>query len=157
MDVSQGKHAPGATKMRRTMLVALRYGWPIAALLGILWFPFDWLAVVWPPFGIPFRRVFHNAHDHFIGHTTFFFIVGALLLAYIPAARRRPLWYAIGVVGAALAQETVQSIFRHETPTFTDYNAFRGDALGAALAFALWAIVEWSMRFARSRRLMAQP
>lgn len=155
MVANQQKQAAGAMRARRTTLTALRYGWPIIALLGILWFPFDWLAVVWPTFGVPFRRVFHNAHDHFIGHSTFFFIVGALLLAYIPAARRRPHWYAIGVAGAALAQETVQAVFRHEIPTFTDYNAFRGDALGGALAFALWAIVGWSTRFARRRRQTA--
>lgn len=156
MAVSHEKRASSAMTTRQTMLTALRYGWPIAALLGVLWFPFDWLAVVWPPFGVPFRRVFHNAHDHFIGHTIFFFIVGALLLAYLPAARRRPLWYALGMVGAALAQEAVQAIFRHEAPTFNDYNAFRGDALGSALAFALWTIVGWSMRFAHRSKHAAQ-
>lgn len=150
MGVGHEKRALGARSTRQTAITALRYGWPIAALLAILWFPFDWLAVVWPTFGVPFRRIFHNAHDHFVGHTTFFFIVGALLLAYIPAARRRPFWYALGVVGAALAQETVQSIFRHEMPAFNDYNAFRGDALGAALAFALGAIVERLVRLPRT-------
>ncbi len=85
----------------------LRYGWPVALFLGILWFPFDWLSTVWPAFGVPFRYVFRSAQDHFIGHTVFFLIVGVLVLAYVPALRRRPLWYLAGLVLAALAQETI--------------------------------------------------
>lgn len=50
--------------------------WPILAVLAILWFPFDWLATVWPMFGVPFRAVFRGAHDHFVGHTIFFSSLG---------------------------------------------------------------------------------
>ena len=130
---------PGAH--RTGLRTAIRYGWPIVLVLGILWFPFDWLSQVWPPFGIPFRMVFHNAHDHFIGHTLFFLIVGSCLLAYIPALRRKPQWYFSGLVLAALMQETIQAIFRHELPIFTDYNAFKGDALGGISAFVICRIV----------------
>src|SRR5215469_14696989 len=116
-----------------------RYTWPMLVLLGILWFPFDWLAERWPAFGVPFRRVFRDAHDHFVGHTVFFFLVGALLLAYWPALRHRPLWYFPGLVLAALVPETVQAIFRRQVPTFADFNAFKGDALGGTAAFLLSA------------------
>jgi len=111
-------------------LVLLRRGWPVLVILGILWFPFDWLSEVWPAFGPPFRLVFRTAHDHFIGHTAFFFIVGFLTLAYLPALRRTPHWYVLGLILAALAQETIQALVRGATPTFTDINAFRGDGLG---------------------------
>jgi hypothetical protein len=47
-------------------------GWPILLVLGILWFPFDWLATVWPAYAVPFRAVFRDAHDHFVGHTVSF-------------------------------------------------------------------------------------
>ncbi len=107
--------APNARRqrtLRRGMFVVARYGWPVLVLLGILWFPFDWLSVVWPPFGVPFRVVFHSAHDHFIGHTVFFLIVGALILTYLPPLRRRPLWYLLGLVLAALIQEAIQAFFR---------------------------------------------
>src|SRR5690348_10564237 len=67
---------------RRRLMTLLRVGWPVLAILAVLWFPFDWLAEVWPAFGVPFRHVFRDAHDHFVGHTTFFLIVGALILAY---------------------------------------------------------------------------
>jgi hypothetical protein len=121
----------------RVTLSCLRYGWPVFIVLGILWFPFDWLSEVWPTFGIPFRQVFHNAHDHFIGHTIFFIIIGTLILGLAPALRRRLHWYVLGLIVAALVQETIQACFRGEIPTFTDFNAFRGDALGGMSAWIL--------------------
>lgn len=141
--------------LRHRMLVVARYGWPVLVVLGILWFPFDWLSTVWPPFGVPFRMVFHSAHDHFIGHTIFFLIVGVLILAYLPALRRQPLWYLLGLVLAALIQETVQAIFRGQAPTFTDYNAFSGDALGGASAFVFWSVLSLLL-IARKRRRAAK-
>ncbi|HEY7342203.1 MAG TPA: hypothetical protein VH591_15095 [Ktedonobacterales bacterium] len=125
----------------RVLSRAVRFAWPVLALLAILWFPFDWLSTVWPAFGVPFREVFHNAHDHFVGHTIFFFLVGFLVLAVIPALRRKPQWYFPGLVLVALTQETIQALFRGELPTFTDFNAFKGDALGGVCAFALWLLV----------------
>lgn len=119
----------------------LRIGVPISVLLVILWFPFDWLSTVWPAFGVPFRQVFRNAHDHLIGHTVFFFLVGLLVLAIIPAWRRRPQWYFPALVFAALVQETIQAYFRGQVPTFTDFNAFTGDALGGVSAFVLWLLL----------------
>jgi hypothetical protein len=113
----------------------------VAGLLALLWFPFDWLATVWPAFGFPFRQVFRNSHDHFVGHSVFFFAVGFLTLAVFPPLRRKPQWYFPGLVAAALIQETIQSLFRRHIPTFTDFNAFRGDALGGVSAFAFWALV----------------
>jgi len=132
---------------------ALRFGWPVLVLvlLAILWFPFDWLSTVWPAFGVPFREVFRNAHDHFIGHTIFFFLVGFLVLAVIPVLRRKPQWYFPGLVLVALVQETIQALFRGELPTFTDFNAFKGDALGGICAFVLWLLVGLIQR-ALSRR-----
>jgi hypothetical protein len=130
----------------------LRYGWPVLALLGLLWFPFDWLSEVWPAFGVPFRRVFRDAQDHFVGHTLFFLIVGALVLAYLPALRRRPHWYFPCLILAALVQETIQALFRGEAPTFTDLNAFKGDALGGTSAFALWLAILLVQRVYTSHR-----
>jgi hypothetical protein len=136
---------------RNLPITVLRYGWPVALLLGILWFPFDWLSTVSPAFGTPFRMVFRDAHDHFIGHTVFFFIVGALMLWYVPALRRKPLWYMAGLALAALTQETIQAFFRGQMPTFTDINAFKGDALGGSAAFALWLVAGLLWRISRVR------
>lgn len=125
---------------RRQAMALLRVGWPVLALLGILWFPFDWLSEVWPAFGVPFRMIFRDAHDHFVGHAVFFLIVGLLLLAYVPALQR-PYWYFPALVLAALAQETIQALVRGAAPTFTDFNAFTGDAIGGLSAFALWVAI----------------
>jgi hypothetical protein len=133
------------------LLALLRYGWPILVLLAILWFPFDWLSTVWPAFGIPFRMVFRNSHDHFIGHTVFFFIVGFLALADLPRLRRAPHWYLLGLVVAALMQETIQAVFRGQVPTFTDTNAFTGDALGGIGAFLVWGVIQWEQHVWRKR------
>jgi hypothetical protein len=132
---------PEKQRSGRALTWAIRGGVPVLALLAILWFPFDWLSTVWPAFGVPFRQVFRNAHDHFLGHTIFFFLVGSLVLLLIPPLRRRPQWYFPGLVAAALVQETVQAFFRGQAPTFTDFNAFKGDALGGSVAFALWLLV----------------
>ena len=122
-------------------LFLLRYGWPVLVLLAILWFPFDWLSTVWPSFGAAFRQVFRSDHDHFVGHTIFFLIVGALILAYVPQLRHKLHWYLIGLVLAALMQETIQALFGSRMLSFTDANAFKGDALGGISAFILWRII----------------
>jgi hypothetical protein len=127
----------------------VRLGWPVLLLLGILWFPFDWLSQTWPAFGVPFRAVFRNAHDHIVGHTIFFLVVGLLLLAYVPALRH-PYWYFPALAVAALAQETIQALFRGEAPTFTDTNAFAGDALGSLIAFALRFAITATIAWRRS-------
>lgn len=138
-----------AKRTRRFERMLWLGGIPVLALLAILWFPFDWLATVWPAFGVPFRQVFHNAHDHFIGHTIFFFLVGFFVLAAVPVLRRKPPWYFAGLVVAALIQETIQAFFRGQLPTFTDFNAFKGDALGGICAFALSLLIGMLQRTSR--------
>ncbi len=115
----------------------LRYTWLILPPLGLLWFPFDWLSEVWPAFGVPFHQIFQTAHDHFVGHTIFFFIVGTFTLILVPPLSQRLHWYVLGLILSALIQETIQALFRGELPTFTDFNAFKGDALGGLGAWIL--------------------
>jgi hypothetical protein len=142
--------ATPSPSFRQRALIALRYGWPVLLVLGILWFPFDWLSEVWPSFGGPFRMVFHNARDHFIGHAVFFGIVGLLVLAYVPPLRRKLHWYLLGLVAAAFVQETVQALFRGQIPAFTDVNAFKGDALGGTLAWVVWFLATRLRAFRRA-------
>jgi hypothetical protein len=85
--------------------------------------------------------VFRNAHDHFIGHTIFFFIVGCFILSILPVLRHRLHWYIAGLILAALVQETIQAFFRGDLPTFTDFNAFQGDALGGLSAWLIWFVL----------------
>src|SRR5579885_555515 len=92
----------GDSLWRRRLVLLLRYGWPVLALLAFLLFPFDWLSTVWPAYGTVFDMVFRSDREHFIGHTTLFFIVGTLILAYMPKLRYRLHWYLIGLVIVAL-------------------------------------------------------
>jgi len=113
----------------------------VALALGFLWFPFDWLSKVWPAFGVPFHVLFHDARGHFIGHTIFFLVIGLFMQALLPVLQRKPLMYFVGLVLAALIQETIQAFFRGVIPRFDDYNAFRGDAIGGASAFVVFFVV----------------
>jgi uncharacterized BrkB/YihY/UPF0761 family membrane protein len=137
------------TRRDRGFRRILWLGGSVLALLAILWFPFDWLSTVWPAFGVPFRQVFRNAHDHFVGHSIFFFLVGFLVLAAVPSLRRKPQWYFPGLVLAALVQETIQAFFRSQLPTFTDGNAFKGVALDGICAFGLWLLIGVLQRASR--------
>jgi hypothetical protein len=76
-----------------------------------------------------------------------------IVLAYLPRLRRLPVAYLLGLVAATVVQETIQAIFRGEVPTYTDFNAFKGDALGGTLAFVVWAAIGavWYVRAARAR------
>ena len=141
MEPQQSRAQPPSGLARMATICIGAPALALLALLAILWFPFDWLSAVWPAFGVPFREVFHNAHDHFVGHTIFFFLVGFLALTLIPTLRRRPQWYFPGLVAAALIQETIQALFRGQAPAFSDFNAFKGDALGGISAFALWLLI----------------
>ncbi|MBS1956075.1 MAG: hypothetical protein JST89_17965 [Cyanobacteria bacterium SZAS-4] len=114
---------------------------PVYVVLAILWFPFDWLSSVNSLFGKYFRMFFSTAHDHFIGHTILFLCSGFFLLLYLPALRAKPQRYVIAIVLMALIQEAIQAFFRNQFPTFTDFNAFRGDAIGGLIAFVLSLIL----------------
>lgn len=110
---------------------------PVYLVLAVLWFPFDWLSSANSLFGKYFRMFFSTAHDHFIGHTILFLGSGFFLLSYLPSLRAKPQRYVIAIVLMALIQEAIQAFFRNQLPTFTDFNAFRGDALGGLTAFVL--------------------
>ncbi len=105
---------------------------------------------------MPFRQVFRNAHDHFIGHTIFFFLVGLVILVLVPLLRRRLHWYLLGLILAALVQESIQALFRGEMPTFTDFNAFKGDALGGIGAWVVCFLLLFLHNMRKKRKLRKQ-
>jgi hypothetical protein len=142
------------SKRRTQVLSLLRYGWPVLALLAFLWFPFDWLSTVWPTYGNVFNMIFRSDREHFIGHTLLFLLVGSLILAYVPPLRYKFHWYLVGLVLVALTQEAIQAIFRGQIPTFTDTNAFKGDALGGISAFVIWTAIIY-IRQVRHNRLVS--
>jgi hypothetical protein len=147
------------SEKRQSSLVSfsrLRYLWLVLLPLALLCFPFDWLSEVWPAFGVPFRQVFRNAHDHFIGHTIFFFLVGLVILVLVPLLRRRLHWYLLGLILAALVQESIQALFRGEMPTFTDFNAFKGDALGGIGAWVVCFLLLFLHNMRKKQKMRKQ-
>jgi len=123
-----------AFTLRATVLVS---SLPMTVALAFLWFPFDWLSTIWPAFGVPFRIIFHDEQNHFIGHLTLFFVFGFFVYARLTILQRKPILYFFGLIVAALIQESIQAVFRHELPRFDDFNAFKGDATGGIAAFWL--------------------
>lgn len=118
--------------------------WPLALGLGVVLFPFDWLADVWPLFGRAFDVVFVTARDHAIGHTTMFFLLGLLILLSLPLLRLRPLWYSGGMLFVAFCQEALQDLFRQRPPNIWEGRDMLFDLLGAMTAFCviwLWRVV----------------
>jgi hypothetical protein len=118
----------------------------LAAALVLVLFPFDWLATVWPAYHVVFARVFATALAHHIGHAAVFCSAGLLLLNVWPALRARPWPYAGLMVGGALAQEALQSLFKHDPPNLGDGRDVLFDLLGVALAFLLVWVWGWARR-----------
>ncbi len=126
--------------------------WPVLILSGILWFGFDWLSEVWPTFGIPFRQVFHNAHDHFIGHTVFFFIIGMLILSMVPVLSRRLHWSCVGSDPGSIGARSGGGIFSVVSFQRSLISMlFAGDALGGMSAWLLWFAVQFLLGYMKKK------
>ena len=118
------------------------FGIALVVLASVLvLFPFDWLATVWPAMGSIFDRVFVGPREHAIGHATIFTLAGSMMLVTVPMLRQRPLLYLALMASGAIAEESVQSIFRGMSPSLSDSHALFFDAVGTLLALAgslLW-------------------
>ena len=118
----------------------------LAPLLGLalVLFPLGWLGQVWQPFGVLVDGLFPTAWAHAIGHASLFCMLGLLLLAAIPALRRRPWLYLGLVLLAGLGQEAFQMLYKGRLQSFDSARDIATDllgglvALGLALALARW-------------------
>lgn len=111
--------------------------WPLVAGVMVVLFPFDWLSEVWPAFGSVFDRVFVTAHDHAVGHSTLFFLLGMLALLSLGRLRLHSLLYTGLLAPIALGEEALQSIFKQEAPRIGDGRDLFFDLLGWSLALGL--------------------
>lgn len=105
----------------------------IAAVLVL--FPFDWLGNVWPAYAGVFDVVFATSLSHIIGHATIFFLCGCLLLIALPGLRAHPLRYLAVMLIGALAQESIQSLFKLHLPTVWDGRDLLLDLSGIIAAY----------------------
>ena len=142
--VSQNPRLNRKPNALRTIVTRLR---PLAIGLVLVLFPFDWLGTVWPAYRQVFTQVFVGAREHYIGHSTLFFIVGLLILLSFPALRTRPLLYLGLMISAAIAQELVQDLFKFIVPDLTDGLDLLFDTVGFAIAYLIvwgWqSVLRW--------------
>lgn len=122
------------TIANRRMLLRMA---PLAALLALILFPFEWLGALWPAFGHLLDHTFATETEHAIGHATLFAILGLLALTLLPALRQRS-WHYFGLLLlTGLGQEGFQLLFKRRPPAYDDVRDLLVDLLGLTLAFVL--------------------
>jgi hypothetical protein len=110
---------------------------PLATLLALILFPFEWLGARWPALGHAIDDVFATETEHAIGHATLFAIFGLLVLTLFPALRWR-MWRYFGLLFlAGVGQEGLQLAFKRRGLAYDDARDLLVDLLGLTIAFAL--------------------
>ncbi len=139
------------SSMRRPWGVRVRW-WPLLVGLGVVLFPLDWLAGVWPAYGQLFKLVFVTARDHFFGHATMFFLMSLLVLLSLPGLRARPVVYFGLMLLVGVCQETIQTIFHQEGPViYSVRDILIYDLTGITLAYLV--VLGWWWLFLRKKTL----
>ena len=130
MGASSPLPAPLARRRMTRRAVAL------AALLGAILFPFEWLGERYPAFGRALGAVFADDARHAVGHLALFVLLGLLALRLAPALLRRP-WRYFGLLAlAGVGQEAFQLLFKRRALLLDDGRDLLVDLLGLALALA---------------------
>ncbi len=134
----------------------LRMAAPALVAGGLVLFPFDWLADVWPAYGRLFDVVFATALAHHVGHATIFFVAGLVALLALAALRARPALYFAVMTLSALGEETLQSLFKLHLPTLGDGRDLLFDLAGFTAAYVAIYVVTLGRR-PRARQRQAWP
>jgi hypothetical protein len=115
---------------------------PIAFVLGLALFPFGWLGQVYPRFGLYFWDLFESDFAHAIGHSLIFFMLGLLLLVTFSTLRSRPMLYIGLLLGAGIAQEGFQLLYKQRSIGFDEFRDLATDSVAFILAFLLVRLYE---------------
>jgi hypothetical protein len=110
---------------------------PLAALLALILFPFEWLGAQWPAFGHALDTIFATDTEHAIGHAALFAILGLLTLTLFPALRRRAWQYFGMLLVAGVGQESFQLMFKRRALAYDDVRDLVVDLFGLTIVFAL--------------------
>jgi len=110
---------------------------PLAALLALILFPFEWLGARWPAFGHALDNAFATETEHAIGHATLFAIFGLLVLVGFPALQWHRWRYFGLLLLAGVGQEGLQLVFKRRGLAYDDARDLLVDLLGLTIAFAL--------------------
>jgi hypothetical protein len=131
------REVPTTAQPRVSNYRALLHIIPLAALLALILFPFEWLGTRWPAFGHALDDAFATETEHAIGHATLFAICGLLALRLFPALRWRRWRYFGLLLLAGVGQEGLQLAFKRRGLAYDDARDLLVDLLGLTLAFVL--------------------
>lgn len=104
--------------------------------IGIVLFPFGWLATVSPGFETIANFIFGTQFSHIIGHFAVFALMGGGVLLLFPSLRHH-FWRYFGLMLLfGFVQEFLQiASFKHIIPAFDEVLDLTMDMLGAATVF----------------------
>ena len=123
-----------------------RLAWPIAFALSCVLFPFSWLSRVWLAFGYLFRLLFAAPGAYIAGHIVLFYVVGLILLLFMPSLQKHPQLYILCLMFGAFAEEAIQLLVNAHPGLHKDARNLLLDLCGIVLSFFL-------LRFWQSWRL----
>jgi hypothetical protein len=107
-----------------------------AMLVGLVLFPYGWLAERWQLFGWVTDFIFATELAHVVGHLILFAALGTAVLLIFPRLQRYPRLYFTLIFWLGLAQEILQLVsFKKRPFASNDLLDITVDLLGAFIAF----------------------
>jgi glycopeptide antibiotics resistance protein len=119
-----------------------RYLWPLVLLLGMILFPFGWLAEIWPLANRILGSMFPDVNAHAIGHTSLFLLLGVTLLVIFPYLLRHPGSYALLLLVVGIGQEVFQLAYKQRPLVFDDFRDLATDMIGGLIALGVVMIIQ---------------
>jgi len=127
---------------------------PLLLVLLAVLFPFQWLAEHWTSFGTVLSTMIPGERAHTVAHAGLFFTLGLVAVNTFPRLGRRPLWFFLLVLVAAVSQETFQLLYKDALLSFDTVRDMTADLAGGAAALgALWAMQQMGFTCPVKRRI----
>ncbi len=128
------KAVTGQRNKRNELLLMI-----LAAMIGLVIFPYGWLAQTWPAFAQVTNRLFSSELSRVIGHTTMFMLLGTAVLHIFPCLQRRQWLYLALMLSIGLIQESLQLVsFKGRPFSLAEIADLIVDGLASWAAFQLW-------------------
>jgi hypothetical protein len=125
-----------AGKKRNSWLLA-----SIAVLVGMILFPYGWLANHWELFDHVVEVLFATERMHVVGHVLLYGGLGTAVLTIFPKLQLRPQLYIAGILVIAIFQEALQLItFKHHFFSANEIFDLGVDLMAAGTIFVAWVV-----------------
>lgn len=113
----------------------------MAVLVGIVLFPYGWLANNWEFMDRVEEVYFEAEWTHTVGHFVLYSVLGMAVLAIFPKLRTRPLHYFAWIFATGFIQEILQLItFKHHFFTSNEIGDLGVDLVTAGMVFIVWKV-----------------